>query len=359
MCNNARSFRSVYTTTNKLNHTPSYNRRYDSERVSKLEALHKSNRRVGNDAVRRFIQLIDLDSVNVGGQIFTCKKCEAPMDEYDFKQLGITAEQCGEAKRLRNVVIDAKVKGLLKDSSYIRDHHDVLTGAPGLKVRIFSQRFTQNAITALIKTVCSCVSKVRKVRAQTVGDDARSMKSIGKPEDGYMVRREYLIVSLWDMRRNMKGKSVDTRLDEYIQVIKWFIDNTACLCRDGEQCLIAMDTNEDASEFLCRKLRRKLANSEGRCDASYTLRALFRHVPGHLIPEMDAADLAVPVSNRTDGTDVNGVCDEGEDSSGSSNDKYGDDGQNGGWVAVKNGDFFTVQYQLESLKQWCSALWNQ
>lgn len=70
-CNGTRSFRYVYTTTTKLRHSPSCNRSYERERMFKMGAWHQSNRRFGNDALRRFIQLVDLDSESITGKIFT------------------------------------------------------------------------------------------------------------------------------------------------------------------------------------------------------------------------------------------------------------------------------------------------
>lgn len=40
----------------------------------------KGNRQIGNDAIRLYMQLIDLDRHNIAGQISICPKCELEMD---------------------------------------------------------------------------------------------------------------------------------------------------------------------------------------------------------------------------------------------------------------------------------------
>lgn len=113
ICASTRAFRSAYSSTNKLQFTPGYTRRYATGRMAKVNGWHKANRRNSNDAVRRFIVLIDIDSKTVAGQLFTCSKCEVPMVPRDFKQIGLDPIVHEGLKRLHSVVIDAKVIGLL------------------------------------------------------------------------------------------------------------------------------------------------------------------------------------------------------------------------------------------------------
>lgn len=71
MCGNTRSFSSVYSSTRSIQFTASYDRRYETNRMSKMGGIHKQNRRAGNYAIRRFTELIDLDNENVAGRIFS------------------------------------------------------------------------------------------------------------------------------------------------------------------------------------------------------------------------------------------------------------------------------------------------
>lgn len=278
ICNNTRSFRSVYMTTNKLHHTLTYNLRYDSGRMSKLGGWQKSNRRVGNDAVRRFIKLIDLDSSSIAGQVYTCSKCEVPIGPSNFKQLGLNPVEHAKTKRIHSVVVDAKVIGLLKDNGPVTDCHDVLTGAPGLNARILSNRPTQNAINMFIRTVRACISKQRNVRAVCVPATAAETGTVGNGDRGrspagYIVKDDRFHVRLSEMRRHGQGKkSVSrTKLREYISIVKWFIDKTCCLCPDSIGCEMNYERGNAGMEVRCGTLRRKMQKSEGRNEATYAL----------------------------------------------------------------------------------------
>lgn len=179
MCNGTRAFRSVYSSTTKLDHTASYNRCYVCGRMSKLDGWHQMNRRVGNDAVGRFINLIYLDSTEVAGQIFTCPKCEIDMEPSEYKQLGLDPSLNRNAKRIRSVFIDAKLIGLLKDDDGGVDKHDVLTGTPGLKVRMLPKRPVHNAMTIIIKTVRNCIFKVRNSASVPVRHAGKDYTDVG------------------------------------------------------------------------------------------------------------------------------------------------------------------------------------
>lgn len=61
MSSNTNSFQGVYETVTKLRCSGSYNCRFTSGRVKKLQCAHKPNRRVANDAMRVFIAAIDVD----------------------------------------------------------------------------------------------------------------------------------------------------------------------------------------------------------------------------------------------------------------------------------------------------------
>lgn len=89
MCSNTNSFRAVYDTTRKLQHTPSYNRKFETGRLTTLDASHMSNRRYANDAIREFIKSIDIYSLASSEQLYSCKLCEVDLQSSDLKQLGL------------------------------------------------------------------------------------------------------------------------------------------------------------------------------------------------------------------------------------------------------------------------------
>lgn len=60
MCLHTISFRSVYQSFRLVRFSTSYERRFDTGRLKVLKLQHRSNRWVGNDEVRSFIQSIDV-----------------------------------------------------------------------------------------------------------------------------------------------------------------------------------------------------------------------------------------------------------------------------------------------------------
>lgn len=61
------------------------------------------------------------------GRMFSCERCEVPMNELDFKQLGLDPKENEGREIMRSVVIDAKVIPLLKETEDKCDRHDVVT----------------------------------------------------------------------------------------------------------------------------------------------------------------------------------------------------------------------------------------
>lgn len=101
-----------------------------------LNASHRPNRRVANDAIRKYIHAIDIDAEEVSGTLFSCSKRELEMEPSGNVQLGLDANEHHGKKRLRGVVIDEKVVFLLKESERPSDEHDVVNGVSGLNVCI-------------------------------------------------------------------------------------------------------------------------------------------------------------------------------------------------------------------------------
>lgn len=265
MCTGTRSFRSIFSSTTKLRNSSSYGRRYQCERMLKMNGWHKTNRRFGNEAVSRFIQLIDLDRKHIAGQVFTCSKCELEMVAADFKQLRLSPVDNSDTKRLHSVVIDAKVIGLLKKSGELTDHHDVLSGVSRLQVRLSAKRPPQNAVVMFIKNVRNCISKVRNQRIVQCGrGSSASFNKIGGFEEGYMIRRNHLFVRLSDMKNhgNTSAQKTDSNVMKLIGIIRWYINNTACLCPAGTDCVMNPVHGGDVTKVVCGEQRRKLENSE-------------------------------------------------------------------------------------------------
>lgn len=105
-----------------------------------MSGNHKTNRRNANEAIRRLIQVIDMDRKDVAWELYYCKKCEVPMGPLDIKQLGLDPDEYNGRKRLHRIVIDGKVIALLKDGAESTDQHDILRGVTGLDSKVVSNR---------------------------------------------------------------------------------------------------------------------------------------------------------------------------------------------------------------------------
>lgn len=223
MCSNTNSFRAVYETTSRLKFTASYRRKFDAGRLTVLTVIHKSNRRNANDAIRIFIMSVDLSSENTCTQVYSCSKCEQPVNECDRKQLGMSESEAIGKKRLSGVVIDSKVIALLKESGEATDEHDELHAVNGLSTRVVPTRDLQNAMKLFIKLVRSCIGMRRGAR-QNAGVD--SSTKMGK--DRFRVRNRKLYVRLGAIVYycTTKGQMERMKVIEYIKIIRCYVDST-------------------------------------------------------------------------------------------------------------------------------------
>lgn len=196
MCGSTRSFRSVYGSTRKWQFTASNGRRYQMGRISKISGHHKCNRRTANEAMRRLIQLMDIDRKDVAEELFSCEKWEKDMGPLDFKQLGRYPDVHRGRKRLHSVVIDGKVIALLKDGGSIDDRHNVLRGVTVLDSKIVPNRMMQNAIILLLKGVRNYITRHRNLRGKGKQGNPDETES-----DGYAVVDNYIYVRILDMRK--------------------------------------------------------------------------------------------------------------------------------------------------------------
>lgn len=188
--------------------------------MEKIDGTHNTNRRFVNDAVRKFIHLIDLDSENISGHFFTCRKCEVPMADSEFSQLGLAPLQNAGKKRLHSVVIDAKVIALLNDTDEVVDRHDNPTVVTGLNVRNVKNRLTQNALKLFLKTVRNTISKIRN----HIG---ASGTANGNEIASHCLQDGHLLVRLRKMKDHGSNKSQSDRVKvmKYISIIRWYMDN--------------------------------------------------------------------------------------------------------------------------------------
>lgn len=349
MCSGTSSFRSVYRSTRSHQYTPSYSRRYETGTMSKWNGIYKGNRRYANDAVRHFINLMDLDSTAIAHQVYSCKKCELPMTQEDYVQLGLDREQHPGMKRIHSVVVDAKVMALLKDGDGEHDAHDVLTAAKGLNTCIVRKRDNQNAIKILVKTIRHVISNHRNRRV------SRMSVSTETPE-GYEQHEGYLRIRLWDMAKfgSTKVQTTRSKVKEYISISRWLVDNNSCLCSGDLKCESSSIKSGNASTSKpCDDLRKTLSKAEGNQWASLAFTSLFSIVSGSRATFLDGIGSTANPSGH--GTEP-GLEEGGSTRSDSDEENDGDvenmalaRNMDADWIEVKHGYHVDIEYQLETV----------
>lgn len=111
--------------------------------------------------MRHFINAIDIESLGINKQLYSCPKCEVQLEPTDLKQMGWNKAQCAGRKRLKGVVVDGKVVALLKDLGQACDSHEGLQSTKGISTRVVSNREATNAICVLLKLARSVAARIR------------------------------------------------------------------------------------------------------------------------------------------------------------------------------------------------------
>lgn len=126
-------------------------------------------------------------------------------------------------KRLRGVVIDAKVVALLKEAWRPADIHETLKAATGLPTRTVQRRDAQNAIKCFLKLVRSSIASRRS--SFGAAKEPRSSPDSAS----YLVHVGRLQVGLGAMRKHgtPKGQCDRKTVIVYVNIIKWYLDSTA------------------------------------------------------------------------------------------------------------------------------------
>lgn len=334
MCSTTNSFRSVYQSSRRICSLPSYRRRFQTGTLKTLEGEHKSSRRVGNDALREFIQCIHLEDDGLSNQLFSCKRCEVDMTESDFKQLGMDSEGNEGLKRLSSVVIDAKVVPLLKDMEKFGDPHETLRVTPGLQSRIMRTTETKNALRLFLKTVRSSIAQARRM-------DFGNERS-GRCEQ-YEMCDGQLYIRLGAMSKHGKTKRQCSRssIIDYIGIIRWYIDPQTCLCQGSARTL-------SMNHPTCASRRMKLEETGGKEVVRNLLSLLFEIVT---CPPNRGED---GVRNGNDGVQDGTSEESGEEADGGEQDTDGCTtgetfGPDEAWVRLKVRDVLQVEEQLDAV----------
>lgn len=116
----------------------------------------KRDRQLGNEAIRRFSENIDLaDDSDCTTQLFGCAQCEVGLTSNDCKHLGLDGddEVSRKNKRFNALVMDRKVIGALRDYPVSSCNVQKLVGTKGLTAKLVNNRDTRAARKYFFKCV--------------------------------------------------------------------------------------------------------------------------------------------------------------------------------------------------------------
>lgn len=236
------SFRSVFELTADLQNTSSYRRKFEIRRLDVLAADFKRDRRLANAAIRKFCYHIDLqDSSFCTRDLFSCRKCEVPLNADDCKQLGVVQEHAKGMKRFHSVVMDGKVIGALRDFPVNGSDVQSLVGTKWLMSKIVSKRDRRLALKVFTQGVR------RKVRAVEYGRGSDVRNDISYKHGKVYFR----LGSLLELKGITKANYEHT-----MKIVRWFCDRKSCLCR-GSRWMDSLDHTE------CQKERVVLESQKG------------------------------------------------------------------------------------------------
>lgn len=308
--------------------------------MTKRNGWHKANWGNGNDAVRRFMQLIGFDTECVAGQLFTCRKCEIPMRAAEFKKLGLDPVVHDGRKRFHSIVIDATFIGILKKYKRATDRHDTLHAASGLQARLLTNRKAKDAVKMFLKLVRSCITRQRN-RCATAGQAVQQDGGgDSTANNGHIVCSEYLHISLAEMKKHgaRNTRSTAANISDGIATVRWYVDKITCICPRRADC--GLGTGGDR-EVKCAQHRTKLARSRGRVEPSYALKSTFEYVdnPTGINEEQPNNTLRTGDGTRED-DDLSSDDDERR-----SAEREGDQH----WMRVRFGFYKNIEYQLQTV----------
>lgn len=108
------------------------------------------------------------------------------LKDADSVQLDLWKEDHPDSKRMKRVVIYAKLVGILKDIGRRTDRHFILGGSNSVHIRFIENRITQQAIKLFARTVRSVITKMRSGRTEHGNSIEPNVTSNGYTErDGY------------------------------------------------------------------------------------------------------------------------------------------------------------------------------
>lgn len=206
----------------------------------------KCDRQLGNEAIRKFSQNIDvMDDSVCTKEPFGCRSCEVRLTSNDCKQLGLASDCDGNRKfkRFSALVMDGKVIGALRDYPVSSSNVQELVGTKRLTSKLLSNRPTRAALKYFTKSVHRLVRSVQYGR----GTDVKDMLT---RKGGYV---HLSLGSLLDVNGVTKSN-----FHQVANTVRWFCDTNSCLCK-------ASQWTDKMMQDRCVKHRGDLWKKVGPC----------------------------------------------------------------------------------------------
>lgn len=118
-----------------------------------LAPEYKRDRRLSNESLRSFCNLIDLnDESECTKKLFSCSNCEEPLDMSDCKQLGLQWDYIKHLndgnglKRFKSLVMEGKVIGSLREYPVHNGEFHTLKSAKGVTSKVTNNRLIRASL---------------------------------------------------------------------------------------------------------------------------------------------------------------------------------------------------------------------
>lgn len=211
------------------------------KRMDVLAADFKRDRRLANKTFRKFCMHIDLsDGEMCRKKLFSCSKCEVPLNGNDCKQLGLNLASVRGQKRFKSLVMDGKVIGALRDFPVQTSSVQKLVGTKGLTVKLVNNRDTRGALKSFTRVCRQLIRAVEYGRVEQV--------------KGNVSVKDEMVYFRMGALLQLKGIT-KKNYEEVMDLARWFCNRESCLCHGKKWCdmLGHVECAKRRSEVECKK----------------------------------------------------------------------------------------------------------
>ena len=237
-----------------------------------------SHRRRANDALRALIRLLDTSSLLVTQNLFSCESCERTLSADDCAELGISAEEGQQMKRLRAVVIDGTASGIFTELPLFDRNNVNVPGPKSMSAIYKSQKLLKRhshrrALRKLFKTVQQCLR------------DWKKLKERQSPFP--IVTSQCEPLRIWIRKSDnipIKGiqDPADTFTESESRIVQLFLSDHACFCprtEFGDHNIPQAVEGQHAS--VCKLVRNFYAKAKESDIINNVIRILFSTTEGN------------------------------------------------------------------------------